>query len=661
MDTSNERSVFDTNGTDAPGESFWHPVEASPVESVDSGPESLAAAPQAAVPGWEPVSPVTAEPSQWAVAANPTASAELPQVQTPASPPAPMMAAGLSGLGSFSLPQPSSLAPEPTQAPQMSDASFGASESSFASQVEGMEVASNAVEPGSFQAFAEAQSQTSATTSPTSFDPIGSGFNAVGSGFDSVISGSDAPSDEPTFQSDGFQTGEFQPVAFEPSAIEPGSFTAAPASWSAIESNGLATTMGSETSPGLSPGAAALLGKPIVGAVPLVAISSDEPTKSRFGRLKKDKSADEFGGDPKPAKEPKAAKVAKAPRVPKAEKVQKSKDALTVASFESFASESVDDQLPRKSRFSRGEKSPNAESETTEGGSRFPRKIVIPGAMALVGLLGGGTFVAMSGGSPSANAPIPSAPFSVPASEATANNASSEAATPESTVAGTETSTVETLPDDLALTDPAPTPTDPASGDELMIEPPVEPIEVVDTGDPTSPVDKPAASAATEVAAPVASTPTLPAPTLPAPTLPGATPAEPVTDPAAMQPSSSAPVTTVPPATPVAAGRFQVASCVKVAGEVNDRTHRVSSATVTETDCQAAHNAEIVAVYRPDQNCENAAIAFVGYPDRVTKLQGTPVSFALVQDKSDSQSYCVVSFPSMPDYTGQLYGSKRVQ
>jgi hypothetical protein len=683
MDTSNERSVSDNQGADASGESFWRPVEtpsdalierpaeASEAMAMDAwssnfadtetsapaqGQSSAMASPTAAIPGWDPVgadhAPAEPAPSMsWA----PSEPVNTPNTLSTPAPQAPMMAAGLSGLGSFSASQ----APQATQAPTLQVSPWPETQTpepmshaeNFASTpVDGVGFSST-TSAASFPASFEVDSTSFEPVRATGFDPVGSGFDPVGSGFDS-------PAEQSSFEPTAFAGAAFEPVAFDAAPIEPGSFVAPAASWSPVE----ASLMSPQA--GLTPAAAALLGKPVPGAHATSATTDEEP-KSRFGRAKKAKSTDEFGSAPKPAKskEPKAEKTDK---TTKTEKVKKSKndDALV-----SNVGEGA-----KKSRFSRGEKAAKVESErasatTSEGGSRFSRKFVIPGAMALVGLLGGGGYVALSGGSPSATGPISSVPVVTPASEAPASSTPGGSSA-ETTVAGSAG-----VPDDLALTDPAP-----ASGalgdDELGFETPIEPIQVVEEPDPTeldsaAPVATAPVTTAPIATEPVAAQPvaTQPVATKPVATQPASASAS---APAPVDPSAAPAVTNEPVATvvttapavsaaPLAVGRFQTASCVKVVGEVNDRTRRVSNASVTQTDCQMAHNAEIVALFSPEQSCETAAIAFVGYPDRVKTLDGTVVAYALVQDKADNQSYCVASFPTMPDYTGQLYGSKTVQ
>jgi hypothetical protein len=654
MDTSNERSVFDNQGADASGESFWRPVEtpsdapidrpeASEAVAMDAwssnfadgetsapaqGQSSAMASPTAAIPGWDPVGAVHAP-------TEPAPSMSWEPVSTPSTPApqAPMMAAGLSGLGSFSASQ----APQATQAPApqpetQTPEPMSRAENFGATPVDGVGFSST-TSAASFPASFEVDSTSFETVHASGFDPVGSGFDPVGSGFDSLA-------EQSSFEPAAFAGAAFEPVAFDAAPIEPGSFVAPAASWSPVE----ASFMSPQAS--LTPAAAALLGKPVPGANAASATTDEEP-KSRFGRTKKAKSTDEFGSAPKPAKskEPKAEKAAK----PEKAKKSKNDDALVSSVGEG----------EKKSRFSRGEKAAKVESEsasetTSEGGSRFSRKLVIPGAMALVGLLGGGGYVALSGGSPSATGPISSVPVVTPASEAPASSTPSGSSA-ETTVAGSAG-----VPDDLALTDPAPAP-GALGDDELGFETPIEPIQVVEEPDPTeldsaAPVATAPVTTAPIATEPVATQPASASASAPAPVDPSAAPA--VTN----EPVATV-VTTAPAvsAAPLAVGRFQTASCVKVVGEVNDRTRRVSNASVTQTDCQMAHNAEIVALFSPEQSCETAAIAFVGYPDRVKTLDGTVVAYALVQDKADNQSYCVASFPTMPDYTGQLYGSKTVQ
>ena len=284
----------------------------------------------------------------------------------------------------------------------------------------------------------------------------------------------------------------------------------------------------------------------------------------------------------------------------------------------------------KKSRFSRPQKAAKAPNEPKaleaggESGRGFPRKFVIPAAMALVGVAGGGAYVAVSGGSVPTAAPVAASAPAPLATEAPPVESSNPA---DGAASGIE------LPPDLALADPL---SSDGGGDELTIEAPIEPITVVDEGDPTD-------LGSGETTDPAASASTIPG------ALPGAVaPGVPVE-----------PTTTVAAVVPVSAGRFAVGACVKVVGDVNDRTRRVSGASITTTDCAVAHNAEIVSTFDPQGDCERSVVAFVGYPEQITKVAGTVVSYSIVQDKTDNSIYCVANFPTLPDYTGQLFESKK--
>ncbi len=285
----------------------------------------------------------------------------------------------------------------------------------------------------------------------------------------------------------------------------------------------------------------------------------------------------------------------------------------------------------KKSRFSRPQKEAKAPEDPKgleaggESGRSFPRKFVIPAAMALVGVAGGGAYVAVSGGSVPTAAPVAA---SAPAPVAT------EAPPVESSIPADGAASGTDLPPDLALADPL---SSDGGGDERTIEAPIEPITVVDEGDPTD-------IGSGETTDPAASASTVPG------ALPGAVASGvPVVE----------PTTTVAAVVPVTAGRFAVGACVKVVGNVNDRTRRVSGASITTTDCAAAHNAEIVSTFDPQGDCERSVVAFVGYPEQITKVNGTVVSYSIVQDKTDNSIYCVANFPTLPDYTGQLFESKK--
>ena len=419
-------------------------------------------------------------------------------------------------------------------------------------------------------------------------------------------------------------------------------------------------------------------------AQPVVASPESEGSKSRFGRKKKNE-ADEFASSPVKSESVTNAKKEKAPKEQGPAKEgkkfgfgRKKGDEDTAASplptfampgpaggvttfsvpeptasasdfaapetlpittparsdapSDPFASLVQTEQLSaKKSRFSRPQKEAKAPKEPkgldsgAESGRSFPRKFVIPAAMALVGVAGGGAYVAVSGGSVPTAAPVAA---SVPAPVAT------EAAPVESSIPADGAASGTELPPDLALADPLPSD---GGGDELTIEAPIQPITVEDEGDPTDI----AGGAAIDPAAAVS-------------TIPGALPGA---------SASSAPVveptTTVAAVVPVTAGRFAVGACVKVVGEVNDRTRRVSGASITTTDCAVAHNAEIVSTFDAQGDCERSVVAFVGYPEQITKLAGTVVSYSIVQDKADNSIYCVANFPTLPDYTGQLFESKK--
>ena len=265
----------------------------------------------------------------------------------------------------------------------------------------------------------------------------------------------------------------------------------------------------------------------------------------------------------------------------------------------------------KKGRLVRSGSAPKAPGDAAESTGRFPRKFVIPAAMALVGVAGGGAYVAVRGGStPGAAAVVASV----------AGGAATESASVESSLPGTPLSEAASdveLPPDLALADPL---SEGNSGsDELAIEAPIQPITVVDEGDPTDPSVSGSANTSPDVAT----------------------------------------ITTNSVAAPVSAGRFEVGSCVKVIGSVNDRTHRVSGASITPTDCAVAHNAEVVSTFNPEGDCERSVVSFVGYPEQITKVEGTVVAFSIVQDQADNSIYCVANFATMPDYTGQLFQSKK--
>jgi hypothetical protein len=615
MDTSNERANQGDQGATASADSFWRPVEtpATPTESVSTAQspvtdstwapvESFAGSPATSMAesgaewgsdltsraAFEPVSSMgdtgaSAAPTMTSAFgltapsfadSTSTVTGEAGGVQpSVVAPAAPMMAAGLSGLSGFS-----AVLPTPADAPDVAAPT----------------------EAPSFSPDSNVFGTESATATDTNFEPFTPASFVPAS---LELSRDDAPA--PAMATSAVP--EFDPVG--------SGFDAAP-SWSAVgaPSDAPKPTLGSLTA------AAALL------------TPAAEEGSSRFGRLKKAKASDEFGGSAKPPKPAKTEKV---------KKVKKSKE----VDAGSLLSSRPDEQgsAPKAKRFGWGEKAAKSadefEGSAPDGSPR--RKFIIPGAMALVGLLGGGGYVLMSGGAQTA-APIPAPAVAVPASEA----APSGSATTESTVPS-----ADGVPPDLALTDPAAPAGDPFGGDELEIEAPIAALEF----DEPIPALDPAASTETTVAtsAPVS------AAADPAAADPAAATAPVPTEPAvavATDASAAAPV-----AAPVSAGRFEVASCVSVVGEVNERTHRVSNATITETDCAAAHNSEIVSEFTPDQNCETAVISFVGYPSRIKQLDGTVVAFALVQDKSDGRSYCVASFPTMPDYTGQLFGSKAVQ
>jgi hypothetical protein len=678
MDTSNERANQGDQGATASTDSFWRPVEtpAAPTESVPTAQfavpeapmwepvESFAGSPTASMaesgaPGasdltsftaFETVSPIsdtTASPAPTMTSAfgltapsfadsspDPTRASigDIDGVQpSAATPAAPMMAAGLSGLSGFSAVLSTVAAPDaPTFAPPPEAQSFqpaptpSFSPVSSVADVDTTSASGTDFEPVTPASFAPASFESG------SFEPLNvpSSMPSVPS-FSPVaeFSSNDNAAEYPSQEFSASDSGEHSPAMA--SAAVPGfdpvgsGFDATP-SWSAAAapSDAAKPTLGSLTA------AAALL-------TPAV-----EEGSSRFSRLKKAKASDEFGAPAKPAKTEKVKKVKKSKEV----------DAGSLLSSRPDESGSAP-EAPKAKRFSRGEKAAKSSDEfegsAPDGSAR--RKFIVPGAMALVGLLGGGGYVLMSGGAQTA-APVPAPAVAVPASEA----APSGSATTESTVPS-----ADGVPPDLALTDPAAPTGDPFGADELEIEAPIAALEF----DEPIPALDPAASTETTVPASAAvpndTVPTDPVPAEPATADPAAA-SEPVpTEPAvAVATDASA---TAPVAAPVSAGRFKVASCVSVVGEVNDRTHRVSNATITETDCAAAHNSEIVSEFTPDQNCETAVISFVGYPSRIKQLDGTVVAFALVQDKSDGRSYCVASFPTMPDYTGQLFGSKTVQ
>jgi hypothetical protein len=625
MDTSNERATQGDQGATASADSFWRPVE-TPTTSTEGFATPVAAASEASA--WQPVEPSApvAEPSPWATAtesadsgsfvappanamtsafgltapsfADPTPPSVQPvQASVQTDPPAPVMAAGLSGLSGFSTALPSvetAILPEPP----VETASF---------------------EPAPMPSFSPTASEFPATE----FAASARQTSEYPEGEHQAVEQQAAEYQAAEYQATEYQTAEYQVRDSSPaaeSAAAPGfdpigsGFETATPSW---------TAFGSESTAAPKPTLGAL-----TAAAALLPTAAVEESSSRFARLKKSKASDEFGSTSKPAKP---------------EKVKKPKKSKQLNADSLLSSRSAESELPptaaqaaKSKRFSRGEKAPKpaAEDAPSEGSAR--RKFIVPGAMALVGLLGGGGYVLMSGGTQTAAPAV-----AVPAPEA-ASGAPSSAGSTESTLASSE------VPPDLALTDPSASTDDPFGGDELEIEAPIAALEF----------DEPIPALAPETTVPATSVET---------TVPAADPAS--TDAVATEASSAAAsepaiataTDAAPVAAPVSAGRFQVASCVSVVGDVNDRTHRISNATITETDCAAAHNSEIVSKSTPDQNCETAVISFVGYPSRITQLDGTVVSFALVQDKSDGTSYCVASFPAMPDYTGQLYGSKRVQ
>jgi hypothetical protein len=106
-------------------------------------------------------------------------------------------------------------------------------------------------------------------------------------------------------------------------------------------------------------------------------------------------------------------------------------------------------------------------------------------------------------------------------------------------------------------------------------------------------------------------------------------------------------------------GRFSTGACVEIKGIVNSRARRVANASMVSVNCADAHNAEVVWTNDPSGVCEALVATYIGYnPKVVTKIDGTGIDYALVQDKLDQAIYCIAGFKGLPDYTGQVAGSK---